>query len=68
MPLEGEDGMIGENSTETCILPYVKQIASSGLMHETGSSRLMYWDNPERGDGEGGGRKVQDGEHMYTHG
>ena len=41
-------------------------MASPGLMHETGSSRLMYWDDPERGDGEGGGRKVQDGDHMYT--
>ena len=24
------------------------------------------WDDPEGWDGEGGGRKVQDGEHMYT--
>ena len=31
---EGEGGMIWENSTETCILPYVKQLASPGLMHE----------------------------------
>ena len=31
---EGEGGMIWENSTETCILPYVKQLASLGLMHE----------------------------------
>ena len=35
---EGEGGMIGENSTETCILSYVKQITSPGLMHETGFS------------------------------
>ena len=27
--------MIWENSTETCILPYVKQIASPDSMHET---------------------------------
>ena len=27
---EGKGGMIWENSTETCILPYVKQIASPG--------------------------------------
>ena len=27
-----------ENSTEPCILPYVKQIASPGWMHETGRS------------------------------
>ena len=36
-------------------------------MHETGHSKLVHWDNPERGDGEEGGRGVQDGEHMYTH-
>ena len=28
----------------------------------------MHWDDPEGRDGEGGGRGVQDGEHMYTHG
>ena len=33
---EGEDGMIWENGIETCILSYVKQIASPGSMHETG--------------------------------
>ena len=27
--------MIWENGTETCILSYVKQIASPGWMHET---------------------------------
>ena len=32
---EGEDGMIRENSIETCILPRVKQITSPGWMHET---------------------------------
>ena len=31
---EGKGGMIGENSTETCILSSVKQIASPGWMHE----------------------------------
>ena len=30
-------------------------------------SRLnMHWDDPEGWDGEGGGRRVQDGEHKYT--
>ena len=33
---QGEDGMIWENGIETCILPYVKRIASPGSMHETG--------------------------------
>ena len=65
---EGEDGMIWENSIETCILPYVKQIASPGLKHGAGCSRLVHWDDPEGWDGDGGGKGVQDGEHMYTHG
>ena len=65
---EGEGGMIWENGIETCILSYVKQIASPDLMHDTGCSGLVHWDNPEGWDGEGGGRGVQDGEHMYTRG
>ena len=35
-------------------------------MHDTGCSGLVHWDDPEGWDGEGGGREVQDGEHMYT--
>ena len=27
---------------------------------------LVHWDDPEGWNGEGGGRRVQDGEHMYT--
>ena len=65
---EGEDGMIWENSIETCILPYVKQITSPSLMHETGHWNLVHWDNPEGWDGEGGGTGVQDGGDMHTHG
>ena len=26
----------------------------------------MHWDDPEGWFGEGGGRRVQDGEHVYT--
>ena len=63
---EGKGGMIWENSIEACLLPYVKQIASPGSMHETGCLGLVHWDDPEGWDGEGGGRGVQDGEHMYT--
>ena len=43
-------------------------MASPGLMHETGCSGLVHWDDPEGWDGEGGGRRVQDGEHLYSHG
>ena len=53
---EGEGGMIWENGIETCIISSVKRIASPGSMHDTG------W------YGEGGGRGVQDGEHVYTRG
>ena len=65
---EGEGGMIGENGTETCILSYVKWIPSPGPMHDTGCLGLVHWDDPEGCYGEGGGRRVQDGEHDYTHG
>jgi len=27
---------------------------------------LVHWDDPEGWYGEGGGKRVQDGEHMYT--
>ena len=50
------------------MLSCVKQITSPGSMHETGCSGLMHWNDPEGCDGEGGGRGVQDGENMYTHG
>ena len=65
---EGEGGMIWENGIETCKISYVKQITSPGLMHDTGCSGLAHWDDPEGWDGDGGGRGVQDGEHMYNHG
>ena len=32
---EGESRMIWENDIETCIISYMKQIASPGLMHDT---------------------------------
>ena len=60
--------MIWEKGIETCILSYMKWIASPGLMHKTGCSGLVHLDDPERWDGEGSGRGVQDGEHMYTRG
>ena len=35
-------------------------------MHDTGCLVLVHWEDPEGGYGEGGGRRVQDGEPMYT--
>ena len=64
---EGEGGMLWENGIETCKI-YVKRIASPGLLQDTGCSGLVHWDDPEGWDGEGSGRGVQDGEHIYTHG
>ena len=39
---EGEGGMIWENGIETCILSYVKWIASPGSMYETGCLGLVH--------------------------
>ena len=51
---------------ETCIISCMKRVASPGSMHDTGCLGLVHWDYPEGGYGEGGGRRVQDGEHGYT--
>ena len=37
-------------------------------MQDTGSLGLVHWDDPEEWYGEGGGRGVQDVEHVYTRG
>ena len=65
---EGEGGMIWENGIETCIISYKKRITSPGLMQDTGCLGLVHSDDPEGWYGEGGGRAVQDGEHVYTRG
>ena len=64
----GVGGMIWENGIETCIILYKKQIASPGSMRDTGCLGLVHWDDPEGWYGEGGGRGVQNGEHVYTRG
>ena len=65
---EDEGGMVWENGIETCILSYVKWIASPGLMHDTGCLGLVHCYDPEGRYREGGGRGVQDGAHVYTRG
>ena len=65
---EGEGGMIWKNGTEICIISYMKRIVSPGSMHDTGCLGLVHWDDPEGWNGEGGGRGIQDGEHVYTRG
>ena len=44
---EREGGMIWENGIETCIISYMKRIASPGLIHDTGCLGLVHWDDPE---------------------
>ena len=60
--------MILENGIETYIISYKKRIASPGLMQDTGSLGLVHWYDPAGWSGVGGGREVQDGEHVYTRG
>ena len=63
---EGEGGIIWKNGIETRIISYMKRVASPGSMHNIGFLGLVHWDDPEGWYGEGRGRRVQDGEHMYT--
>ena len=64
---EGEGGMIWENGIETCNIIYE--------MKRQSRFNTQYWmlgagalGRPRRMIGEGGGRRVQDGEHVYTYG
>ena len=65
---EGEGGMIWENGIERCIISYKNQIASLGSIQGAGCLGLVHWDDPEGWYGQGSGRGVQDGEHVYTRG
>ena len=58
--------MIRENGIKTCIISYKTQITSPGSMQDTGSLGLVHWDDLEGWYGEGGGRRVQDGEQVYA--
>ena len=65
---EGEGGMICKNRIETCILPYVKQIASPGSMQEPLVAQTVKTvpampETQVRCMRQG----AQDGGHMYTH-
>ena len=63
---EGEGEMIWENGIEICIISSMKRVASPGSMHDTGCLRLVHRDDPKGRYGEGGRRRVQDGEHVYA--
>ena len=48
------------------ILKEITPAYSLGSMHDTRCLGLVHGDDPEGWYGEGGGRRVQDGEHTYT--
>ena len=48
----------------TRIGPETQQHISAKKTNKT--DKIKHWDNPEGWCGEGGGRRVQDGEHMYA--
>ena len=52
---EGEGGMIWENSIETCILLYVKQMTSPSLMHKSWCTGTTQRDGMRREVGGGFG-------------
>ena len=49
--------------TESDTKPGQEAPGSPGRRH---GAQEPGWDDPEGWNGEGGGRRVQDGEHMYT--
>ena len=51
------------------VLPNIKMNPPQAYMcsRDTGCLGLVHWDDPEGWCGEGGGRRVQDGEHVYFH-
>ena len=57
---EGKGGMIWENGIETCIISYMKQIASPGSMRDTGCLGVVHWVTQRDGMGrdDGGGIRM----------
>jgi len=62
----GRNSSTNHGGFETCKISCMKRDATPGSMHDTGCLGLVHWDDPEGWYGEGGGRRVQHGEHMYT--
>ena len=61
---EGNGGIFGENSIEICIVSRVKQITSSGWMHETSARGWCTGKTQRDGLGRAVGGGDQDGENM----
>ena len=71
---EGEGGMIWENGIETCIISYMKRVASPGSIHDTGCLGLCTGTTQrdgtgrEREEGSGRGTHYTCGEFMLIYG
>ena len=65
---EGEGGMIRENSSDTSILPYVKQRTSASSVHKAGHSSWCSGTTQRGGVGRKVGGEFRLGGHLYTHG
>ena len=62
----GDGGVIWENGIETCIISFMKRIASPGLMLDTGCLDWCTGMTQRDGMGREVGGGVLDWEHMYT--
>ena len=62
--LNAEFQRIARRDKKAFLSDECKEITSPGSMHDTGCLGLVHWEDTEGGYGEGGGRRVQDGEHM----
>ena len=58
--------MIWENGIETCIISYMKRVASPGSMHDAGCLGLVHWDDPEGWYGEEEGEGFRMGNTCIT--
>ena len=64
--LNAEFQRIARRDKKAFLSDQCKEITSPGSMHDTGCLGLVHWEDTEGGYGEGGGRRVQDGEYGYT--
>ena len=58
-----------EEELKSFLMKMKEETEKAGLklnIQKTKIMGLVHWDYPEGWNGEGGGRRVQDGEHMYT--
>ena len=62
--LAAENRVLKSKHPVSCIEPGLASRFIHDILHVC--LGLVHWDDPEGWYGEGGGRRVQDGEHMYT--